>query len=484
MAAFKDTFLWGGATSSAQYEGGFNEGGRGRSHLDYVSFIEPEDRKAGFSANRMTPERYEYNKAHENEMNLPNRRGSDFYHRYKEDIALAAEMGMKCFRMSISWTRLFPTGEEETPLADGVQFYHNVFRELKKYGIEPLVTMVHYEVPDALVEKYNGWESPKLIPLFARFAEFLIDEYQDEVKYWLTFNEINMINHLPFLGGGMFYERSKRSKLACQHQALHHQFIASALAVRYCHEAAPQCMIGNMFNRQETYPYTCRPEDVFAAYQDDQMNLFYCDVMAKGEYPAFILSYYRENNIQINWVEGYEEILKNGTVDFISFSYYLSGVASADPDKKEPLGTFVRQLKNPYLEVSDFGWTVDPMALRLSLDKLYTRYHLPLFISENGIGAFEKPDENGNVEDDYRIEYLRDHINAIKGAIEDGADVMGYTPWGWIDIVSCSLANFDKRYGFVYVDADDYGNGTYNRSRKKSFDWYKKVIASNGEDLD
>lgn len=481
---FPDNFLWGGATAAAQYEGGFDEGGKGLSHLDMIGFVEKEDRPPFFSANTYVDyERYEYNKEHAATLNLPYRRGSDFYHHYKEDIAEAAALGLKCFRMSVAWTRLFPTGMEDKPQPEGVQFYHNVFRELRKYGIEPLVTMTHYEVPDHLLETLNGWESPEMIEHFTHYTKFLIDEYKDEVTYWLTFNEINMICVIPFLGGGMFVERSERPREELIHQALHHQFVASALTVKYLHDNAPGARIGNMFNRHEIYPYTCTPDDVFEAFRDEQFNYFFSDVMAKGAYPRFILNYYEESDIHIQWVEGFEKILREGVVDFISFSYYLSTVRSAEPDKIEPLGRFLRKLQNPYLKQSDFGWTIDPLALRLSLNKLYQRYGLPLFITENGVGAFESLDENGTVEDDYRVEYIGNHLRAIRDAISDGVEVMGYTAWGWIDIVSCSLANFEKRYGFVYVDADDRGNGTYQRSRKKSFDWYREVIETNGASL-
>lgn len=482
--SFPETFLWGGATSSAQYEGGYDCGGRGKSHLDYIKYIPREERDIEPEASLVTPERLARYRAHEDELNFPNRRGSDFYHRYKEDIALFAEMGFKVFRMSISWARLFPTGEETEPSPDGVQFYHNVFQELRKYGIEPLVTMVHYEVPIALTEKYNGWESPKLIELFCRFTRFLIDEYADEVTYWLTFNEINMIWNNPYLGGGMFLEASKRDRLNCIHQALHHQFVASALTVAYAHEHAPQCKVGNMFARLQTYPYTCKPEDVLLNMENNNLNLFYCDVMAKGAYPKRMHNFYREHEIAIDWVPGYEEILKAGTVDFISFSYYFTCPVSSDPDKRDPAETFVKSLRNPYLGYSEWGWSIDPIGLRVTLNELWDRYGLPCFISENGIGVAEEPAEANIVHDPYRVEYMREHIKAIEAAIEDGVDVMGYTPWGCIDIVSCGTVEMRKRYGMIYVDADDYGNGTYDRYRKDSFYWYKQVIESNGAKLD
>jgi len=410
-------------------------------------------------------------------------------------------MGFKSFRMSISWTRLFPTGKEETPDEEGVQFYHNVFRELHKYNIEPMVTMIHYEMPIGFIDEFDGWLSDKIIPYCFRYLKFLIDEYKDEVKYWLTFNEINMVTAVPYLGGGIILDRYADEPMVMgpnlgkippelnrrwgqmSHQALHHQFIASAMIVKYAHDTAPGCLIGNMFNLHHLYPETPSPEDALRAHQESEFNMFFCDVMAKGYYPAWILSYYRKNGIEIKWYEGYEEILANGKVDFISLSYYLSSVVTADPQRQEKIGQFIRRLKNPYIKDSQFGWQIDPIALRISLNELRDRFNLPIYIVENGLGAFEELNEDKSVHDDYRISYLRSHIEAIAEAIEDGVNVIGYTPWGCIDLVSCSLVSMSKRYGFIYVDADDEGNGTYDRFRKESFYWYKKVIATNGEDL-
>ncbi|MBQ6333477.1 MAG: glycoside hydrolase family 1 protein [Erysipelotrichaceae bacterium] len=499
MARFPDNFLWGGATSAAQVEGGRCEDGKGLSHLDYVYYRGPK-----VPCNFMLKNDLAKARAEEATLNFPNRRGIDFYHRYKEDIALLAEMGFKSFRMSVSWTRLFPTGKEDEPCRDGVEFYHNVFRELHKYGIEPLVTMIHYELPIGFVDEFGAWESPEIIPYCYKYLKFLIDEYKDEVKYWLTFNEINMVTAVPWLGGGIILDRfedgfeipkdfrpfaplppqmSERWENA-SHQALHHQFIASAMIVKYAHETAPNCLIGNMFNLHHLYPETPAPQDALRAHQETEFNMFFCDVMAKGYYPKWIQSYYKKNNIDVKFVDNYEEILAQGKVDFISLSYYLSSIVTADPKRQERIGSFIRTLHNPYLETSDFGWQIDPTALRISLNELRDRFNLPIYIVENGLGAFEELNEEKTVHDDYRIAYLRSHIEAIAQAIEDGVDVIGYTPWGCIDLVSCSLVSMSKRYGFVYVDADDEGNGTYDRYRKDSFYWYKKVIASNGEDLD
>ena len=498
MARFPENFLWGGATSAAQIEGARCEDGKGLSHLDYVFF-----RGAKIPCNFMLTQDLQRARAQEATLNFPNRRGIDFYHRYKEDIALLAEMGFKSFRMSISWTRLFPTGREEKPNPEGVEFYHRVFRELHKYGIEPLVTMIHYELPIGFVDECNGWESPTIIPYCVKYLKFLIDEYKDEVTYWLTFNEINMVTAVPWLGGGILLDRDGAIEVPktfrpfgpmppkleerwnqASHQALHHQFIASALLVKYAHDTAPRCKIGNMFNLHHLYPETPSPRDAFRAHEETEYNMFFCDVMAGGAYPAWILSYYKRHNIHIDWYENCEQILAEGKVDFISLSYYLSTIVTGDPERQERIGSFIRRLQNPYIETSEFGWQIDPTALRISLNELRDRFSLPIYIVENGLGAFEELGEDKTVHDDYRIAYLRRHIDAIGQAIEDGVDVIGYTPWGCIDLVSCSLVSMSKRYGFVYVDADDEGNGSYDRYRKDSFYWYKKVIASNGEDLD
>lgn len=482
MAEFTKGFLWGGATSASQYEGGCREGGRGLSHMDYIRRVEKNDSDFTFPIN-VTKEMFEDHKQHEDQYNFAFRRGSDFYHHYQEDIALLGEMGFKTFRLSISWSRLFPTGLEKNPCPEGVKFYHDIFKECHKYGIEPLVTMIHYEIPVYLTETYNGWESPKLIDYFTHYTKFLIDEYKDEVKYWITFNEINMIMNSPYLGGGMFVEKSSKPRETCIHQALHHQLIASALTVKYFHEHAPNGMIGNMIARLQNYPNTCNAADVLATQQQNQFNFFPTDIQVKGVYPTSILNYYKKKGIAIDWVDNYEQILKKGTVDFASISYYHTALISAEADKAEPIGAFIRTLKNPYNKVTPWGWGIDPTGLRISLNDMNDRYGVPIFIVENGLGAHDELTKDHKIHDDYRIAYLKAHIEAIKEAIGDGCNIMGYTPWGCIDLVSCGDCQMTKRYGFVYVDADDEGNGSYDRYRKDSFYWYTQVIASNGEKL-
>lgn len=482
MSKFQEGFLWGGATSASQIEGAYDVGGRGLSHMDYIRRVPKDDAQKVFPIN-VSFEMFEDHKKHEHEYNFAFRRGSDFYHRYKEDIALLGEMGFKTFRMSIAWSRLFPTGLEKSPCPEGVKFYHDVFKECHKYGIEPLVTMIHYDIPVHLTETLNGWESPKVIDYFVYYAKFLIDEYKDEVMYWITFNEINMIMNSPYLGGGLFHEKSAKKPEACIQQALHHQLIASAIVVKYFHEQAPNCQVGNMIARLQNYANTCNPEDILAAQQQSQFNYFPTDIQAKGKYPSSILNYFRKQKIEIDWYPNYEAILMDGKVDFVAISYYHTALISAESDKAEPIAAFIRNLENPYVKLTSWGWGIDPTGLRITLNDMTDRYGLPIFIVENGLGAHDTLTENKEVHDNYRIDYMRAHIEAIKDAIGDGCSVMGYTSWGCIDLVSCGDCQMTKRYGFIYVDADDEGKGSYDRYRKDSFTWYKKVIETNGEIL-
>lgn len=479
---FPEGFLWGGATAANQLEGAYNEGGKGLSIFDMVEFVPKEERTKSVEMDVRSETELEKLLNADEGANFPKRRGIDFYHRYKEDIALFAEMGFKTFRMSISWPRIFPNGDETEPNEEGLAFYDNVFDELLKYGIEPLVTLSHYEIPLHLVQKYNGWEDRRVVEFFTRYAETVFNRYQDKVKYWLTFNEINISTLSPYIGSGMLINRVENKEQAI-YQALHHQFVASALAVKACHEIIPDAMIGCMLARMEIYPETCNPDDVLAALEEDQKNLFFTDVQVRGYYPSFMLSYFEENNIEIEMLPGDEEILATHTVDYLSFSYYMSMVASGSPDKKREKGNFFSGVKNPYLEASDWGWQIDPKGLRVTLKKMYDRYQVPLFIVENGLGAYDTVEEDGSIIDDYRIDYLRAHIDQMGEAIKEGVDLIGYTSWGCIDLISASTSEMSKRYGFIYVDQDDYGHGTLERKKKKSFDWYKNVIATNGEEL-
>ncbi|MFE8699932.1 glycoside hydrolase family 1 protein [Cytobacillus sp. FJAT-54145] len=479
---FPEGFLWGGATAANQFEGAYNEGGKGLSIFDMVTFVPKEERGNNIEMDVKSAKELEELLAGNGGDNFPKRRGIDFYHRYKEDIALFAEMGFKTFRMSISWPRIFPNGDEREPNEEGLAFYDRVFDELLKYDIEPLVTLSHYEIPLNLVQKYNGWADRRLVDFFVHYAETVFNRYKGKVKYWLTFNEINISTLSPYIGSGILIDEVENKEQTI-YQALHHQFVASARAVKACHEIIPDSMIGCMLARMEVYPETCNPDDVLEALHENQMNLFFTDVQVRGYYPSFMNRYFEENNIQIDMHPGDEEILYQHTVDFLSFSYYMSMVASSAPGKKKEKGNFFSGVKNPYLEASDWGWQIDPKGLRVALRQMYDRYQVPLFIVENGLGAYDTVEEDGAINDDYRIDYLRAHIDQMGEAIKDGVEVMGYTSWGCIDLISASTSEMSKRYGFIYVDQDDYGNGTLERRKKKSFDWYKNVIATNGEVL-
>ncbi|GFZ30158.1 6-phospho-beta-glucosidase [Clostridium zeae] len=473
----RNDFLWGGATAANQCEGGYLEGNKGLSTVDVIPA--GKDRVAVMRGKMKMLECDE-------EHYYPSHEAIDFYHHYKEDIALFAEMGFKCFRLSIAWTRIFPNGDDIIPNEEGLKFYDAVFDECLKYGIEPLVTITHFDVPMNLVNTIGSWRSRKMIDHYERLCETLFTRYKDKVKYWLTFNEINMILHLSFGSSGLVFEEGENEE-SIKYQAAHHQLVASAKATEIAHKIDPKFKIGCMLAGANTYPYTCAPEDVWKAMNRDREHYFFIDVQARGEYPNYAKKMFEKMNINLKIEDGDEELLKNNTVDFISFSYYGSRLTSADPEvnTKQTAANLFPTLRNPYLKVSEWGWQIDSLGLRITLNSLYDRYQKPLFIVENGLGAVDIPNENVNIEDDYRIEYLREHIKAMKDAVtEDGVELMGYTPWGCIDLVSSSTGEMKKRYGFIYVDKDDEGRGILKRSKKKSFYWYKKVIETNGEDLE
>ncbi len=464
---FPEGFLWGGAVAANQCEGAYNEDGKGLSIQD----IMPN----GISG-PITKEPTEDN------LKLI---GNDFYHRYKEDIKLMAEMGFKVFRTSIAWSRIFPNGDDEQPNEKGLQFYDDLFDECHKYGIEPLVTISHYETPLHLTLKYNGWVNRKLITFYERYVRVIFERYKEKVKYWLTFNEINSVLSTPLMSGGIYTEKEKLSKQDL-YQAVHHELVASALATKIAHEMMPDAKVGCMVLSMPVYPLTASPDDVIAAMQAEHMNDLFADVHARGYYPGYIKRYFKENNIELQIEKEDMEIMKN-TVDFISFSYYMSFCETADPTKERNRGNLIMGVSNPYLKASEWGWQIDPKGLRYTLNRFYDRYQKPLFIVENGLGAVDKlveyQDGTKTVEDDYRIQYMNDHLVQVREAIEDGVEVMGYTAWGCIDLVSAGTAEFRKRYGFVYVDRNDDGSGSLERYKKKSFYWYKDVIESNGECL-
>ncbi|WP_326513792.1 6-phospho-beta-glucosidase [Clostridium intestinale] len=473
---FPENFLWGGATAANQCEGGYKDGNKGLSTVDVIP--SGEDRFPVMKGNlkMMTCDEEHYYPSHE---------AIDFYHRYKDDIKLFGEMGFKTFRLSISWARIFPNGDDEVANEEGLMFYESLFDECLKYGIEPLVTITHFDVPMHLVETIGSWRSRKMVEHYERLCTTLFNRYKDKVKYWLTFNEIDMLLHLPFIGAGLTFDEGENEE-EIKYQAAHHQLIASAKATETAREINPNFRIGCMLAGASTYANTCAPEDVWKSITRDRENYFFIDVQSRGEYPNYAKKMFERNNINLNMEDKDEEILRNNTVDFISFSYYASRLTSADPNvNTKTSGNVFPTLRNPYLKASEWGWQIDPLGLRITLNALYDRYQKPLFIVENGLGAVDILDKDGYVEDDYRIEYLREHIKAMKVAInEDGVELMGYTPWGCIDLVSASTGEMKKRYGFIYVDKDNEGKGTLARSKKKSFYWYKKVIASNGEELD
>ena len=472
---FPKGFLWGGATAANQCEGGYNEGGRGLANVDLAPIGADRWKVASGILSMLDFDDEHY---------YPAQRGIDFYHHYKEDIALFGEMGFKTYRMSLAWSRIFPLGDEIEPNEEGLQFYENVFQECHKYGIEPLVTITHFDCPMHLVNEYGGWRSRKLVEFYERLSHVIFNRYKGLVKYWLTFNEINMMLHAPFFGAGVILKENENHDQVI-YQCAHHQLVASAIATRIAHEVDPENKVGCMLAAGSTYPYTCKPEDVWKAMNADRDNYFFIDVQSRGEYPNYALKEMQRKNCMPKMEEGDLELLKQHTVDFISFSYYASRVASTDPTIDKTAGNLFDSLKNPYLKASEWGWQIDPLGLRITLNNLYDRYQKPLFIVENGLGAVDIPDEDGYVEDDYRIDYLREHVQAMNDAITlDGVDLIGYTTWGCIDLVSAGTGEMKKRYGFIYVDLDNDGNGTMKRSRKKSFNWYKKVIASNGEDIE
>ncbi|MGN1181750.1 MAG: 6-phospho-beta-glucosidase [Faecalibacillus sp.] len=474
MKSMKENFLWGGATAANQCEGAYQAGGRGIANVDLIPYGQ-DRRKVATGERKML--------SFESDYYYPSLEGIDFYHHYKEDIRLFSEMGFKILRLSISWSRIFPMGDEDEANEKGLQFYENVFKECHRYDIEPLVTITHFDIPLHLIKKYGGWRNRKLIDFYKKYVKVIMKRYKGLVKYWLTFNEINVILHMPFMGAGLVFEENE-NKLQVQYQAAHHELVASAWATKIAHEIDSENYIGCMLAGGDYYPYSCHPEDVWLALNMDRENLSFIDIQSRGYYPSYLLKLFEKNNFNIVMTDEDLLILKKYTVDFISFSYYSSRCISASQKAYVPNGSTFKETPNPYLKESHFGWKIDPLGLRITLNHLYDRYQKPLFIVENGLGAPDILEKNGRIHDDYRIDYLKEHIQALKEAVdEDGVDVMGYTTWGCIDLVSATTGEMSKRYGFIYVDKDNQGNGTLKRYKKDSFYWYKKVIASNGECL-
>ncbi|MCT4456187.1 glycosyl hydrolase family protein [Lactiplantibacillus paraplantarum] len=483
MGLRKD-FLWGGAIAANQVEGAWNTDGKGLSVADVATYKPNVDVKDYRKQVGVTMSDIEQAIQDTDTKYYPKRRGIDFYHRYPEDLELFHEMGFKTLRLSIAWTRIFPTGEESEPNQAGLDYYKAMFNKMHKLGIEPIVTLSHYEMPLALATKYNGWENRKVIDLFVRFCKACFVAYKDDVKYWLTFNEIDSVTRHPFTSAGIIPDQTD-NLLQVEYQAFHHQFVASAMVTKACHEIIPGSQVGCMLTKLTDYPNSSDPRDVLASFNENTMNYFPADVQVFGEYPALVLNYFKKQKIHIDMTSADLDILKKNTVDFVTFSYYMSLVSSYDENNLTlTTGNTIVGGKNPHLPVTEWGWTVDPVGLRISLLQLYDRYHKPLMIVENGMGAKDELTADHQIHDDYRIKYFRAHFKEMIKAVDAGVDLLGYTSWAPIDLVSASTSQMSKRYGFIYVDEDDLGNGSLKRYRKDSFAWYQKVIKTNGIDLD
>lgn len=465
-----NNFLWGGAVSANQLEGAYKEAGKGISIADCLTAGSLKRRRKFTCA----IEENEYYPSHE---------AIDFYHHFREDIALFAEMGFKCFRTSINWTRIFPEGDEKYPNENGLRFYDDLFDECLKYNIEPIVTISHYETPLGLLRKYGSWRNRKTIDFYLNFCRVIFERYKNKVQYWMTFNEINCILTNSILAAGIEIGEGENYYQAA-FQAAHYELLASAKAVKLGHEINPDYKIGMMMIYPTTYPATCNPEDVFESINAMDMHYYFSDVQVRGYYTNKNKKILERKNVTLEIKPEDIEVLRKGRVDYIGFSYYMSNVTAKNKKTEMIEGNMFSGMKNHYLKSSAWGWQIDPIGLRIALNNLYDRYQIPLFVVENGLGAVDTVEENGSINDEYRIEYLRNHIIELKKAVkEDGVELIGYTPWGCIDLVSAGTGEMEKRYGFIYVDKDNSGKGTLKRSRKKSFYWYKKVIESNGEIL-
>ncbi|MFT3943574.1 MAG: glycoside hydrolase family 1 protein [Ancrocorticia sp.] len=465
MGQFPDGFLWGGTIAANQIEGAYLEGGKGLSIADVMPDGVAGPPSDGPVARNLKLE------------------GIDFFHRYVEDIALFADMGFSTLRFSISWARIFPQGDELTPNEDGLAFYDRVFDELEAHDIEPVVTISHYETPLHLAKEYGGWSNRRLIGFYKRFAKVLFGRYGHRVKYWIPFGEINMLPDQPLLAGAILTPREDVSSTQIW-QACINQLLASATAVEVARELAPTAQVGSMIIGLPIYPLTPDPSDQFAAMEMERRSLFFTDTAVRGHIPRYMDRFFRENGVSIELTEQDRQLLADNTVSFVAFSYYMSTCESADRDTRPTAeGNGLRGISNPTLESSQWGWQIDPQGLRLFLNKLYDRYQVPLFVVENGLGARDELveiDGELTVIDDYRIDYLSRHIEQVAEAIDDGVEVLGYATWGPIDLVSASTSQMSKRYGFIYVDRNDDGSGSLERYKKKSFEWYRQVIASNG----
>jgi 6-phospho-beta-glucosidase len=482
---FPEGFLWGGAIACSQADGGFKEGNKGISSQD-MRFMDPSwnwDQIMAKREKQMITEEFDQAMADLSTKYYPLRRGIDFYHKYPQDIRLFQEMGMKVFRMSICWSRIFPNGDDEQPNEEGLNYYRDVFKRSKEAGMKIFATIVHYDIPVNLVVKYGGWKNRKTIDFYMRYVKVLFENFGNVVDYWLPFNEINAAKFSPWDGVCLIADQEDNFNQSI-FQCLHHQFVANAKAVELAKKMIEKPIIGAMIARFTSYPATCNPDDVMQTILDEQYsNYFYLDVMARGKYPSYIERFFESMNVDIQMEEGDQELLKTNPVNFIAFSYYFSQVSTVSQGWEKTSGNLIMANKNPYLESSEWGWQKDPVGLRVTLNQVYDRYQLPIFIAENGLGAKDVLEKDGSVHDPYRIDYLKSHFKQMKEAVIDGVDLIGYTMWGIIDLVSCGPLTMDKRYGTIYVDLDNGGEGSGKRYKKDSFAWYKEIIRTNGEDL-
>lgn len=475
---FPKDFLWGGAVAACQVEGAYDKDGRGLSTSDIHLYDKNLDRKKVEQEGGGTLA-YIKRAAADKEGYYPKRFGIDFYHTYKEDLALLKEMGFKTFRTSISWSRIFPRGDEETPNEAGLKFYDDLIDEMIKDGIEPIITMSHYDIPLYLVTEYGGFANPKVADFFLRYAEVLLNRFKGKVKYWIVFNQVNLLPGVRFGCLGIYDDQAENME-QLMYQAAHYQFLAAAKTKALAKRIDPNALIGGMIADGTAYPATCKPEDVVQTMKLNRIQqYFFTDVQLRGEYPVYMLRYFEEHGIQLEITPEDERILKENTMDFLAISYYYSSTVDSTKNKLAPFDTTL----NPNLKPTPWEWRIDPLGLYHSLSQLWDRYRVPLMIAENGFGALDVLEEDGSVHDDYRIDYYRQHIAQVKECIKDGVEILAYCAWGPIDLVSSSTAEMSKRYGFIYVDQDDFGNGSKKRLKKDSFYWYQKVIATNGEDL-
>ena len=474
---FPEGFLWGGAIAACQAEGAYDVDGRGLSTSDLRCYTKGFDRAniekeggdtlAGIRATVADTESF-----------FPKRYGIDFYHTYKEDLGLMQELGLRAFRTSVSWSRIFPQGDEEEPNEAGLTFYDRLFNEIVADGMVPVITMSHYDIPLHLVTEYGGFANREVIKLFCRYAKVLLERYHDLVKYWIVFNQVNLLPTVRFGSLGLYDDQAENME-ELMYQAVHHQMVAAAQTKLMARRIDPTLHIGTMMADGTFYPATCRPADVVLTMQKNRMQYFFTDVQLRGEYPVYALRYFKEHGYDIKILPEDEELLRDNTMDFLGISYYSSKIVDSDVNTIAPF----EASQNPNLEPTPWEWRADPLGFYNSISQYWDRYEVPIMIAENGFGALDEVEPDGSIHDSYRIDYLRKHVEQLRECVKDGVDVIAYLSWGPIDIVSSSSAEMSKRYGYVYVDRDDFGNGSQKRLKKDSFYWYQHVIQTNGAEL-